>query len=154
MADIMGAEPAEGEAGGNTNMNMNMNMNMKKKRRKRRSNWREKQKEAMSDAFEDFETEPSNVTMINEYERIAKKGINEYFKAMKRKEMGLISNIFQDNPKFSPKQKIVYENVAIDFFGNLMDSYKEFKEYCANTNHVESECAILETDWSQFGQKH
>merc|ERR1711971_997671 len=61
----------EGEGGGNNNNNNNNN-------RRRRSDSGYMRQEVIESALESFEDQPSNLTMIQEYERMAKIHLNNY----------------------------------------------------------------------------
>ena len=52
-------------------------------------------------------------------------------------------------PKTGKKQEI-FDTLAVNFITRLQDSFDDFKEYCNNIDHPD--CAILDTDWSDFGE--
>ena len=115
--------------------------------------------EVIDSLLDTFEYEPSNSTMIREYERIAKTHINKYFETfnMKEKEPSESLNVIDDmiGPrKYSiyPNQKkqVVFESLALQFIGRLQNSFLDFKNYCASINNAEEDCAIIDTDWNSI----
>ena len=111
----------------------------------------------MESALESFEQAPSNQSQLLEYERMAKQHLQEYMKIVESRgsKERPNHNAYDDFPiasrRSSPKKQVMVEEVALEFFSQLMDRFRDFKEFCAATGNIEPDCAILETDWSSFG---
>ena len=101
--------------------------------------------------------EPSNLTMIKQYESMAKTHLNKYFQALQTKERGPVENLNVVSDMIGPrkysiyptqKKQVVFESLALQFVGRLQESFFNFKSYCSSIDNVEEDCAILNTDWS------
>ena len=77
-------------------------------------------------------------------EQFAKHHIKEYFKVMERGQNEIYKPKINENGKQTQKQVMV-EALALEFFGSLLESYENFKDYC--TKNDDKDCAIIDTDW-------
>ena len=54
--------------------------------------------------------------------------------------------------RFQGKKQEVFDSVAINFVSKLQASFDGFKEYCNLIENSDNDCAILDTDWTDFGE--
>ena len=54
--------------------------------------------------------------------------------------------------KFEGKKQEVFDSVAVNFVSRLQESFDKFKEYCNAIENSDNDCAILDTDWTNFGE--
>ena len=115
--------------------------------------------EVIDSLLDTFEYEPSNLTMIKEYERIAKTHINKYFETFNMKEKKHMESLNMVDDMIGPrkysiyanqKKQVVFESLALQFIGRLQNSFLDFKNYCASINNLEEDCAIIDTDWNSI----
>ena len=139
--------------GGNNNNNNNNNG----KRRRRGLNSKHFYRmDVINAALDSFESQPSNVTMIEKYEILAKNHIDQYWNTLKNRGKGS-SRIENDSigprlNRFQAPKQVMIEYMAMEFFDKLMESFQGFKDYC-KTNSSEPDCAILDTDLSFWESK-
>ena len=143
--------------GGNNNNNNNNNNNPPKRRKRGLNSLISKRLDIIDSALESFEEQPVNSTMVENLEILAKNHITQYLQTLKSKEnhssletTNLIGSRSLKRPR---SRQIMIDSVAIEFFGRLMESYNNFKDYCEKTNHLEYDCAILQTDWEMLGKR-
>ncbi len=144
-----GGEGGGDGAGGNNNNNNNNNNNRRKRGLNRVQNQR---LELMESALYMFENEPSNLTMIKEYEAMAKVHLKQYFDVLKaRNDRKVIEHDMLGSRLTSPairgSRSVMTEHMALEFFSQLMQSFDNFKTYCSAQD--DPDCAILNTDWNQ-----
>merc|ERR1719458_2185312 len=82
MVDVMVMVTGTGTGSGNGRNNNNNNNN----NRRRRSNTGYMRQEVIESVLESFKDQPSNLTMIQEYERMAKTHLNNYLEALLEKK--------------------------------------------------------------------
>ena len=148
-----GGEGGDAAAAGNNNNNNNNNG---RKRRKRSYESVDIVRSRLFEsALESFENEPLNETIIMDYEKMAKVHVDNYFSKMKKNHYKRDTSGNSKNGNISkmrsPSKQVMVELLAFEFFGRLMDSYKDFKDYCIKVDYKDPDCAILETDWSVLG---
>ena len=54
--------------------------------------------------------------------------------------------------KFEGRKQEVFDSVAVNFVIKLQESFDRFKEYCKAIENSDNDCAILDTDWTDFGE--
>ena len=54
--------------------------------------------------------------------------------------------------KFEGKKQEVFDSAAVNFISRLQESFDRFKEYCNAVENSDNDCAILDTDWTDFGE--
>ena len=88
--------------------------------------------------------------MIQEYEILAKNHMDQYFALLKKRQDPRDAvegaDIGQRHHAIleSPRDKMV-EYLALEFFSRLLESFHDFKDYCAQNEH-DNDCAILDND--------
>ena len=133
--------------------------NSKRKKRKRRGQNGAIREEVIDSILDSFEDQPSNLTMIRNYERLAKTHLNKYLKKLKLKENEpsvpepIIDNdMIGSRSSYSiyptQRKQVMFESLALQFVGRLQESFHTFKDYCAKIDNAEEDCAILDTDWN------
>ena len=94
------------------------------------------------------ENQPSNSSMISYYEAQAKNHINEYFKVLENrrtKSESLPDLIPPRNAEKIPMRGDIPEITALAFFDQLLESFKEFKDYCVKNPNLE-DCITMQND--------
>ena len=54
--------------------------------------------------------------------------------------------------KFEGKKQKVFDSAAVNFISRLQESFDRFKEYCNAIENSDNDCAILDTEWTDFGE--
>ena len=85
--------------------------------------------------------------MIKEYEVLAKNHMDQYFALLKRRQDDPGHDQANDNIGHrrqlaeSPRDKMV-EYLALEFFGRLLESFHDFRDYCAHNEH-DADCIAI-----------
>ena len=94
------------------------------------------------------ESQPSNKTTIKKYETMAKQHMNQYFQTMKNRQLpnqiptgDLIGTRKLLNQGDQNHRGKMVEYLALEFFGRLMESFDDFKDYCED--HDDPDCNML-----------
>ena len=98
------------------------------------------------------ENQPSNATMISYYESQARNHVKQYFQVLEnQRTMDLNLDLIppRRTEKLSNRGGAMQEATALAFFEQLMESFRDFKDFCHN-NPTNKDCIMMQNDRFQI----